>query len=142
MRNPSSQSETIPTNSAYLIVNSQVFSLDKGHINIGRKLDNDIVIHDTRVSRNHAQLREVEGHYVILDLNSTGGTFVNDQKITKSVLYSGDTLSLSGVPAKFVQDAPRMIASAMDRTGPLPQLGLEEPPTQMPTNPEDPNNPA
>lgn len=142
MKNPSSQSETIPANSAYLIVNSQVFSLDKELTNIGRKLDNDIVIHDTRVSRNHAQLREVEGHFVILDLNSTGGTFVNDQKITKTVLYSGDTLSLSGVPAKFVQDAPRMITSAMDRTGPLSQLEFEEPPTQMLPNPKDANKPA
>jgi pSer/pThr/pTyr-binding forkhead associated (FHA) protein len=142
MKNPSSQSETIPANSAYLIVNSQVFSLDKELTNIGRKLDNDIVIHDTRVSRNHAQLREVEGHFVILDLNSTGGTFVNDQKITKTVLYSGDTLSLSGVPAKFVQDAPRMITSAMDRTGPLPQLEFEEPPTQMLPNPKDFDKPT
>lgn len=142
MKNSSSQSETIPTNSAYLIVNNQVFSLDKEQINIGRKLDNDIVIHDTRVSRNHAQLREVDGQYVILDLNSTGGTFVNDQKITKTVLYSGDTLSLSGVSAKFVQDAPRMITSSMDRTGPLPQLGFEDPPTQMAPSSEDPKEDA
>lgn len=123
----SNERDSLPT-SAYLIVNSQVFALDKELINIGRKLDNHIVIHDPRVSRNHAQLRGTKDHFVILDLNSTGGTYVNGQRITKSVLYSGDTLSLSGVPAKFVQDAPRMITSAMDRTGPSPNWILRSPP--------------
>ncbi len=133
----SNERDSLPT-SAYLIVNSQVFALDKELINIGRKLDNHIVIHDPRVSRNHAQLRGTIDHFVILDLNSTGGTYVNGQRITKSVLYSGDTLSLSGVPAKFVQDAPRMITSAMDRTGPLPELDFEEPLTQRVTKPNNP----
>ena len=135
------KSDSLPT-SAYLIVNSQVFALDKEIINIGRKLDNHIVIHDPRVSRNHAQLRAAKDHYVILDLNSTGGTYVNGQRITKSTLYSGDSLSLSGVSAKFVQDAPRMITSAMDRTGPLPDLEFEEPATQTATKPKNPNTPT
>lgn len=43
----------MPT-SAYLIVNSEVFPLNRELVNIGRKLDNHIVIHDPRVSRNHA----------------------------------------------------------------------------------------
>lgn len=141
MKNTSPQIESNTASSAYLIVNNQVFSLDKELVNIGRKLDNDIVIHDTRVSRNHAQMREVDGQFVILDLNSTGGTFVNDQRITKTVLYSGDTLSLSGVSAKFMQDAPRMITSSMDRTGPLPDLGFEDPPTEKAATPEEPNKP-
>ena len=141
MPDQSNENDSLPT-SAYLIINSQVFALDKELINIGRKLDNHIVIHDPRVSRNHAQLRGAKGHFVILDLNSTGGTYVNGQRVTKSVLYSGDTLSLSGVPAKFVQDAPRMITSAMDRTGPLADLEFEEPPTQRATKPKNPNTPT
>jgi len=130
MSNPPKNIKTVPT-SAFLIVNSELFPLDKEVINIGRKLDNHIVIHDPRVSRNHAQLRVMEGHFVIIDLNSTGGTLVNGQKTTKSVLYSGDTISLAGVLLKFVQDAPKLITSAMDRTGPLTPLPYEEPPTQI-----------
>lgn len=123
-------SEETNTSTAYLLINSEVFPLEKEMTNIGRKLDNDIVIHDSRISRNHAQIRIVEGQYLILDLNSTGGTLVNNQPAQKSVLYSGDAISLAGVDAKFVQDTPKMISKAMERTGPLQKLELEEPPTQ------------
>ena len=122
--------KTMPT-SAYLIVNSEVFPLNKELVNIGRKLDNHIVIHDPRVSRNHAQIRVMEGQFVILDLNSTGGTLVNGQKVNKCILYSGDSISLAGVSIKFVQDTPKMISKAMQRTGPLNQIRLEEPPTRI-----------
>lgn len=120
---------TLPA--AYLIVNSEVFAITSGLINIGRKLDNHIVINDPRISRNHAQIRIVDNQYILLDLNSTGGTTVNGKKVSKSVLYSGDSISLAGVPIKFVQDAPRMISKSMDRTGPLPNFKLEEIPTEM-----------
>lgn len=125
------QNEKTMPSSAYLIVNSQVFPLERELVNIGRKLDNHVVIQDSRISRNHAQLRLMNGQFVLLDLNSTGGTFVNEQRITKSVLYSGDTISLAGVQIKFVQDAPRMMSKAMDRTGPLQSLSFEDPPTRI-----------
>ena len=135
MPSNNNKSDTKPPK-AYLIVNSEVFPLGEGLTNIGRKLDNHIVIHDPRVSRNHAQVRMVEGQFVLLDLNSTGGTLVNTKRITRSVLYSGDAISLAGVEIKFVQDAPRMITKSMDRTGPLPNLKIEEVPTQF-RPPED-----
>lgn len=130
MATEANDSEKTMPSSAYLIVNSQVFPLERELVNIGRKLDNHVVIQDSRISRNHAQLRLMNGQFVLLDLNSTGGTFVNEQRITKSVLYSGDTISLAGVQLKFVQDAPRMMSKAMDRTGPLQTLSFEDPPTQ------------
>jgi pSer/pThr/pTyr-binding forkhead associated (FHA) protein len=128
-----------PLTSAFLIVNTELFPLKKELINIGRKLENHIVIHDPRVSRNHAQLRLIDGSYVIIDLNSTGGTFVNNQRTSKSVLYSGDTISLAGVPLKYVQDAPKIITDTFDRTGPLPINSFEDPPTQISPN-EDTKN--
>lgn len=121
--------QTKPT--AYLIVNSEVFHLDQDLTNLGRKLDNNIVLNDPRVSRNHAQIRLIENQFVLLDLNSTGGTMVNGKKVTKSVLYSGDTISLAGMEIKFVRDAPRMISKTMDRTGPLEANKYEEVPTQI-----------
>jgi pSer/pThr/pTyr-binding forkhead associated (FHA) protein len=114
---------------AYLIVNSEVFPLGNQLTNSGRKLDNHIVIQDPRVSRNHAQIRVVDDQFVLLDLNSTGGTTVNGNKINRSVLYSGDAISLAGVNLKFVQDTPRMISKSMDRTGPLSKIKIEETPT-------------
>lgn len=124
-----SREEILPN--AYLIVSSEVFQINGELTNIGRKLDNHIVLNDPRVSRNHAQIRVVDGQYILLDLNSTGGTMVNGKKISKSVLYSGDAISLAGMEIKFVQDTPRMISKSMDRTGPLTSFKLEEVPTQI-----------
>ena len=126
-----------PLPAAYLIVNSEVFAISGGLTNIGRKLDNHIVLNDPRISRNHAQIRIVDKQYILLDLNSTGGSKVNGRKISKSVLYSGDSISLAGVNIKFVQDAPRMISKSMERTGPLQKFTLEEIPTQMVSNDEE-----
>jgi hypothetical protein len=90
---------------AYLIVNGdQVFPLNKSILNIGRSSSNDIILDDLKVSRSHAQLRLINGHYVIFDLDSTGGTFVNDQWVTRSTLYPGDVISLAGVPLIFGQE--------------------------------------
>jgi pSer/pThr/pTyr-binding forkhead associated (FHA) protein len=84
----------------------KVFPLTTAVINIGRRLDNQLIIDDPRVSRNHAQLRSIKGRFVVFDLNSTGGTFVNGQRTSQSVLYPGDVISLSGVSLIFGQDNP------------------------------------
>ena len=116
---------------AYVIVNSEVFPLRDDLTNIGRKLDNHIVINDPRVSRNHAQVRVMDGQFVVFDLNSTGGTTVNGKRVNKSILYSGDIVALAGVEIKFAQDVPRMISKSMERTGPLQDPGSIEIPTHI-----------
>jgi hypothetical protein len=99
--------EEAPTRAAFLIVGgTKVFSLDHAVTNIGRRLDNHLVVDDPRVSRYHAQIRYVRGRFIIFDLNSTGGTFVNGQRTTQSVLYPGDVISLAGLPIVFGQDNP------------------------------------
>jgi pSer/pThr/pTyr-binding forkhead associated (FHA) protein len=96
--------ETIPQN-AFLIVNGQRhFPLNQKVVNIGRRLDNHLVIDDPRVSRNHVQLRAINGHYVIFDLNATGGTYINGQRINQSLLNPGDVISLAGYPLIYGQD--------------------------------------
>jgi hypothetical protein len=96
--------EPIPQN-AFLIVNGQQhFPLSQKVINIGRRLDNHLVIDDPRVSRNHVQLRAINGHYVIFDLNATGGTYVNGQRINQATLDPGDVISLAGYPLIYGQD--------------------------------------
>lgn len=98
--------ENVPYNAFLIVHGTKVFPLKKTVVNIGRRIENDLTVDDPRVSRNHAQLRVVNGRYVIFDLNSTGGTYVNSQRSHQSVLYPGDVISLAGVPLIFGQDNP------------------------------------
>ena len=100
------EDNTMPENAFLIIEGVKVFPLRTPVVNIGRRLDNTLVIDDPRVSRNHAQLRAIKGRYVIFDLNSTGGTFINGQRASQSVLYPGDVVSLAGVALIFGQDNP------------------------------------
>jgi pSer/pThr/pTyr-binding forkhead associated (FHA) protein len=94
----------LPDNAFLIVDGTEVFALTQSVVNIGRRSDNQLVIDDVRVSRVHAQLRAIKGRYVIFDLDSTGGTFVNDQRIVQSILFPGDVISLAGVPIVFGQD--------------------------------------
>ena len=97
---------TIPENAFLIIEGVKVHALAESVVNIGRRLENQLVIDDPRVSRNHAQLRAIKGRFVLFDLNSTGGTFVNGQRTSQTVLYPGDVISLAGVALIFGQDNP------------------------------------
>lgn len=84
-----------------------VYTLDKHVVNIGRREDNDIVLADPRVSRHHAQIRRVRNSFVLFDLNSTGGTRVNDQTISQITLATGDVVSFAGVILIYGQEIIR-----------------------------------
>lgn len=109
---PSSNALSLPptvgkslTNSFIILDSNSIFHLGQTAINIGRRADNHLVINDPRVSRVHAQIRPIKGHYVIFDLNSKGGTFINNKRISQATLTRGDVISLAGVPLIFGQDA-------------------------------------
>lgn len=83
---------------AYLIVAGQRHvPLTKPLMNLGRSIDNDIVLDAPTVSRQHAQIRWRYGRFVLYDLSSRGRTQVNNQPIRETVLKSGDVISLSSV---------------------------------------------
>src|SRR6185295_11637712 len=106
MNEESEESDNIPENAFLIIEGVKVHPLNEAVVNIGRRLENQLVIDDPRVSRNHAQLRAIKGRFVLFDLNSTGGTFVNGQRTSQTVLYPGDVISLAGVALIFGQDNP------------------------------------
>ncbi len=110
----------LPENAFLIVEGVKVFPLILPVINIGRRLDNQLIIDDPRVSRNHAQLRAIKGRYVVFDLNSTGGVFVNGQRASQIVLYPGDVISLAGVALIFGQDNPPPRPDLLD-TVPLQQ---------------------
>lgn len=125
---------TIPENAFLIIEGVKVFPLKETVVNIGRRLDNHLVIDDPRISRNHAQLRAINGRFVVFDLNSTGGTFVNGQRTSQSVLYPGDVVSLAGVALIFGQDNPPPRPDLAD-TSPLNSGGAERPTAVLRTMP-------
>lgn len=113
----SEENSGIPENAFLIVEGVKVYPLNETVVNIGRRLENQLVIDDPRVSRNHAQLRSIKGRFVLFDLNSTGGTYVNGQRTSQTVLYPGDVISLAGVALIFGQDTPT----------PHPDTGLTAP---------------
>ncbi|MBW8011578.1 MAG: FHA domain-containing protein [Chloroflexi bacterium] len=107
-----------PQPTAFLVVQNQVFPITNSVTAIGRRLTNHLVIDDPRVSRIHAQIRVIKDQFFIVDLNSTGGTFVNGQKVSQTLLYTGDNISLSGFEIVFMQDSARLEKEAEDYTSP------------------------
>lgn len=129
--NTSNEPETndaIPENAFLIIEGVKVHPLKESVINIGRRLENHVVIDDPRISRNHAQLRAIKGRFVLFDLNSTGGTFVNGQRTSQTVLYPGDVISLAGVALIFGQDNPPPRPDLLE-TSPLNDPGSSDRPT-------------
>jgi predicted component of type VI protein secretion system len=59
-------------------------------ISVGRDASNQCRLHDTEVSRRHAEFRQVGGDYQLVDVGSANGTFINNQKVTEAILRSGD----------------------------------------------------
>ena len=68
--------------------------LEADVLNMGRAPDNHIVVNDRRVSRRHAILKREGTDYVLEDLGTPNGTFVNDQRIQRQVLAPGDAIRL------------------------------------------------
>ncbi len=119
---------------AYLVVDGDRYvPLDRPVINIGRRRDNMIVLDDPRVSRQHCQLRLRFGRFVLYDLGSRGGTFVNDTRVTECALRSGDVIALAGVPVVFIVEEPG--------TGESPATGGDTQVRQSPAAPGEDADP-
>lgn len=91
---------------AYLIVKSgrrigASYPLRKKVVNIGRESDNDIVLDDPKVSRQHAKMKLEGDTFVIYDLASSNGTFVNGQKIMNETLQDGDEIKIGDTVFAF-----------------------------------------
>lgn len=94
-----------PPPGAFLIVEGKRhFPLTQPVIRIGRRHDNDLVLSDPHVSRKHAEVRLLAGRYVLVDLGSTGGTYVNGRQIKQHILDPGDVISIAVVQLIYGED--------------------------------------
>ena len=76
---------------------------------IGRGEQNNFQLNDPSISRDHALIRRVEGEYVLSDLDSSNGTFVNGQRVYEPRrLAPGDRVRLANVEFAFNIDAPTL----------------------------------
>ena len=72
------------------------------HVTIGRHPDCDVVVDDPEVSRFHASLRREGGRWVLHDLDSRNGCFVNGRRAAQVELRPGDELRLGGAVRRVV----------------------------------------
>ncbi len=114
--------KTKPSAGAYLLLNAQIIPLQKSVTTIGRLLENDVVINDPGVSRFHAEIQHDDGMYILEDKDSTGGTLLNNKPIRRVRMYSGDLISLAGIPLMFVLDSASIAAQTRESTGKLDEV--------------------
>jgi hypothetical protein len=97
----------------------QRFSLTQPTVTIGREVGNDVVISDPQVSRRHASLTWDGSHFIIQDLGSANGTFVNGVRLTApQVLQPGDVIGLGSTVLLGFQALP--VAPAPPAYAPRP----------------------
>jgi transcriptional regulator with GAF, ATPase, and Fis domain len=96
-------------------------SFEQGQIRIGAMDDNDIVVRDETVSRYHCRIVQEESGYVLYDLQSTNGTFVNKVRIREAFLKPGCTVQLGQSEMKFYagEEELEIVPSRKDHCGDL-----------------------
>lgn len=72
----------------------------KDNTSIGRSAANDVVIQEPKISRQHAAINKYNDNYILIDLKSSNGVYVNGVKIDEVILNPGDEISIGS--AKFL----------------------------------------
>lgn len=96
---------TMPKNPQMVIDQDRIVSLELGIINVGRHPDNQIILEDTFVSRHHIQLRLRHGSYMLFDVGSQSGTFVNGQRTMQHQLRSSDVIRIGKTQMLYLEEA-------------------------------------
>ena len=102
--------------------------IDHDEIIIGRDSGNDIQIDNEAVSREHARIIRGSNYYLIEDLNSTNGTFVNGKMINKKFLKEEDEILIGKHSLQVVLEDPPAIMKERKLKGidPTYRLGPAE----------------
>lgn len=84
----------------------RTFELNVDRTTVGRVEENTFPIADSSVSSRHAEILRHGSEILIRDLNSTNGTFINDEKISEAVLQPGQVLRFGQVELKIDDGQP------------------------------------
>ena len=92
------------------------YQLDNEVLTIGRNLDNDIHIDNQAASGQHARLLTILNDSFIEDLDSTNGTFIAGNKITKHALQNGEIINIANHEFKYLNINTESDESEFDKT--------------------------
>ena len=97
----------LPAGSALLVVRrgpnaGSRFLLDVPTTSAGRHPDSDIFLDDVTVSRRHAEFRRDAGEFVVVDVGSLNGTYVNREPVDTAVLANGDEVQIGKLRLVFL----------------------------------------
>ncbi|MBI3929468.1 MAG: FHA domain-containing protein [Armatimonadetes bacterium] len=81
------------------------FPLNRDQIVIGREVSCDVMLNNGSVSRMHSEIVRLAEGYLLRDMGSRNGTFVNGQRVQEVLLEDGDTLSIGDIELTF--EGPR-----------------------------------
>ena len=104
-------------------------SYDRNEINVGRVQGNDLMLPKGNVSKRHARLMFREGRFLVADLKSTNGTYVNGRKISQATLVrEGDKIYVGDFVLRFEAVAGAPIAPECLSSAPGPRdAGMGDP---------------
>lgn len=116
----------IPEDAPYLVdqqgTSTEKISVPAGGLTIGRHPENRLHLEETLVSRQHARIVIEDGNYVLYDLDSANGTWVNDRQIGRRILQAGDVIQIG--LTRFVyyrsSESPRISISPVPLEEPRP----------------------
>jgi tetratricopeptide (TPR) repeat protein len=97
---------------------SRVVPIESPRFTIGRGAENSLCVQATVVSRSHAELIRVGANYLLRDLGSTNGSFINGDRVTERMLNDGDTLRFGAGGPEVVF---RMIETSSGAASSLPR---------------------
>lgn len=115
----SNKKETDPLEQAFLVLGGMIFPLEDEVFTIGRNLDNHLVLNDPTVSRFHAEIHYTDSQFLLIDKNSSSGTFLNNKRITQSTLFAGDIIQISHTPIMFMFKGASITQKSTKLTGQL-----------------------
>ena len=89
--------------------------IEEKRLVIGRAEGVDIRLEDAAVSKQHASIEVMGADHILLDLESSNGTFVNGTRVTRHLLRHGDAIDILGFELKYV-DHKSVVSADGDRT--------------------------
>jgi pSer/pThr/pTyr-binding forkhead associated (FHA) protein len=83
----------------------QRFELGEEDVTLGREPGNTVLIGSEQASRRHARIFVSGGAHVLVDLDSTNGTFLNSKLVKEQTLRHGDVIRIASMVLKYLVDA-------------------------------------